>query len=157
MITAALWRTQRVRGWLELNRGRLYGLFGLLFAGMGLLWFLFPESGTREMQTFGFNWLGMFYAVVLLLSLSHADGPIAACLRKGWLRELGRVSYCIYIIHIVVNVVCHAMLLHTAPKISTAKGALVTLFAAFLTYGLAKISWIVYENPLVRKGHAFKY
>jgi peptidoglycan/LPS O-acetylase OafA/YrhL len=157
MVTAALWRSQNMRAWLELNRNRLYGLFGLLFTGMILLWFLFPESGTRGMQTFGFTWLGMFYAVVLLLSLSHADGPIAACLRNARLRELGKVSYCIYIIHIVVNVVCHAMILHTTPKISTAKGALVTLFAAFLSYGLAKVSWIVYENPLVRKGHGFKY
>jgi len=157
MLAAALWRNQGSRDWLERNGKKLYAFFGLLLTGVALLWIWAPESGTRGMQTFGFTWLGMFYVVALLLSLLKTSGPIARVMRIGWLRELGTVSYCVYIIHIVVNVVCHAVLLHTTPKISTVKGAVVTIAAAFLTYGIAKLSWVLYENPLLRRGHAFKY
>jgi peptidoglycan/LPS O-acetylase OafA/YrhL len=109
------------------------------------------------MQTIGFSCLGLFYSVALLLSLLSTNGPIARIMRISWLRELGKVSYCVYIIHIVVNVVCHALVLHASPRISTTRGAVVTIFAALLTYLLAKISWIFFENPLLRRGHAFKY
>ena len=67
------------------------------------------------------------------------------------------MSYCVYIIHIVVNVVLHALLLHKGPRISTGKGAIVTVIAGFVTYGIAKISWLLFEGPLQRRGHAFKY
>ena len=67
------------------------------------------------------------------------------------------MSYCVYIIHIVVNVVLHALLLHKGPRISTGKGAIVTVFAGFVTYSIAKVSWLLFEGPLQRRGHAFKY
>jgi len=157
MLAAALWRNEGWRDWLEQDGNKLYSLLALLLVGVAFLWIWAPQSGTAAMQTFGFTWLGMFYVVALLLSLLRTGGPIARVMRVGWLRELGTVSYCVYIIHIVVNVVCHAVLLHATPKISTPKGAVVTVAAAFLTYGLAKLSWIVYENPLLRRGHAFRY
>jgi len=157
MLAAVLWRNAEVRASLITNITKLYGLLGILAAGIGVLWLKAPQSGTRGMQTVGYTWLGLFYALLLLLSLSGSGGPIAQCMRIGWLREIGKVSYCIYIIHIVVNVVCHALLLHSSPKITTVKGATVTVLAAFLTYGIAKCSWIMLENPLLRRGHSFKY
>jgi peptidoglycan/LPS O-acetylase OafA/YrhL len=48
-------------------------------------------------------------------------------------------------------------LLHQAPRVSTPKGLAVTLFAAALTIVLAEISWVVLEEPLLRRGQAFKY
>jgi peptidoglycan/LPS O-acetylase OafA/YrhL len=57
-----------------------------------------------------------------------------------------------------VNVVLHAVLLHKVPRISTGKGAAVTVLAAFVTYGVAKMSWLLLEAPLQRRGHTkFKY
>ena len=109
------------------------------------------------MQSFGYTWMVLFYVVILLLAVGQSDGLIARIFRIRWLRELGVVSYCVYIIHLVVNVVLHAVLLHKSPRISTAKGAVVTVFAGFVTYAVAKASWIVFEAPLQRRGHAFKY
>jgi len=37
------------------------------------------------------------------------------------------------------------------------RGASVTLFSALVTFGLAWISWKIFEGPLVHLGHAFKY
>ena len=77
-------------------------------------------------------------------------------MRMAWLKELGKVSYCIYIIHLVVNVGCHTVL-HKSPQISTPTGVAVTIFAAAVTYLVAKTSWSIIEIPLLHRGHAFKY
>jgi peptidoglycan/LPS O-acetylase OafA/YrhL len=157
MLLAALWRKDDVKGWLCANVGKVYATCGILVVGVFALWIWAPTSSMLAMQTFGFTDLAFIYALLLLLALTHSDGPIASMMRMAWLREIGRVSYCIYIVHIVVNVACHAVLLHKAPRVSTARGAAVTLFAAGLTYGIAKTSWLLVEHPLLRKGHAFKY
>jgi peptidoglycan/LPS O-acetylase OafA/YrhL len=118
---------------------------------------LATQSTTLGMQSVGFTWMALFYVVILLLAVGYPGSWIASIFRNKWLRELGVVSYCVYIIHIVVNVVLHALLLHKGPRISTGKGAIVTVIAGFVTYGIAKISWLLFEGPLQRRGHAFKY
>lgn len=157
MLVAALWRKDDVKGWLYASVGKLYATCGILSVGVLALWIWAPTSSMLAMQIFGFTGLAFFYALLLLLALTQSNGPIASLMRMAWLREFGRVSYCIYIVHIVVNVACHAVLLHKAPRVSTARGAAVTLLAAGLTYGIAKTSWSLVEHPLLRKGHAFKY
>jgi len=157
MLLAALWRKEDIRVWLKDNLEKLYFAGGILLLGILSLWIWAAASSILIMQIVGFTCLAFFYACLLLLSLVHSTGPVAALMRTAWLRELGKVSYCVYIIHIVVNVGCHAVLLHKAPRISTARGALVTFLAAGLTYVAAKISWLLVEQPLLRRGHAFKY
>ncbi len=157
MLLAALWRRERVRTWFQDNIGKLYAAGGILSLSVLGLWIWAPNSGDLGMQISGFTCLAFFYACLLLLALLHPSGPVAALMRTAWLRELGKLSYCIYIIHIVVNVGCHAVLLHKAPQISTAKGAVVTFFAAAVTYVAARLSWLLIEHPLLRRGRAFKY
>jgi peptidoglycan/LPS O-acetylase OafA/YrhL len=95
--------------------------------------------------------------VILLLALIRRQGPIARLARMAWLRELGRVSYCVYIIHLAVNVACHTLLRRASPATSDWRGGAVTLFSALATFGIAWISWRIFEGPLVRLGHSFKY
>jgi len=125
--------------------------------GVAFLWKFSPHASDFAKQTIGLTWMAFFYATILLLANGHTSGWIARLLRIGWLHEISAVSYCIYIVHIVVNVVSHALFLHKVPRISTGKGAAVTFLAAALTYAVAKLSWILLESPMQRRGHAFKY
>jgi peptidoglycan/LPS O-acetylase OafA/YrhL len=101
--------------------------------------------------------MAFFYGVILLLVLTRPTSLLSAAARIGWLRELGSVSYCVYLIHLVADVLCHAILLHDTPRFSNGKAVAVSLFAGFLTYGIAKFSWIILERPLLRYGHSFSY
>ena len=105
----------------------------------------------------GFTTLAFFYALILLLAVARPAGLIARWARMGWLREIGRVSYCMYIIHLVVNVLLHSVLRRASPATTDARGAAVTVCAAFATYGIAWLSWKLFEGPLIHRGHAFKY
>ena len=157
MLAAALTRGEDPVFSVAPNARKLYAILGALSIGVAALWLVSPQASTFGMQSFGYTWMALFYVVILLLAVGQPDGLIARIFRIRWLGELGVVSYCVYIIHLVVNVVLHAVLLHKSPRISTAKGALVTVFAGFVTYAVAKASWIVFEAPLQRRGHAFKY
>jgi peptidoglycan/LPS O-acetylase OafA/YrhL len=157
MLAAVGWRREGFREWLAARSGSLYAILAVLFAGVAALWNWSPQSLTPAMETIGFTWLAVFYVVILILALIRRDGPIACLMRLSWLRELGRISYCVYIIHLAVNVICHSLLRRASPATSDWRGAAVTVFAAFATVGIASISWKVFEGPLVRLGHSFKY
>jgi peptidoglycan/LPS O-acetylase OafA/YrhL len=93
----------------------------------------------------------------LLLAIAHTSGAIATLMRVGWLCEAGRVSYAMYIIHLVINNVLHTLLLHAPPATTSPRALLVTIAAGFATYAAAWLSWHVIEHPLLRHGHAHKY
>jgi peptidoglycan/LPS O-acetylase OafA/YrhL len=74
----------------------------------------------------------------------------------NWLRELGRVSYCMYLIHQIVNLFCHNFL--TTQSNNGGSWKLLTVpMVASVVYLIAKLSWIYFEDPMQRRGHAFKY
>lgn len=157
MLAAVLWRREEFRAWLEVHCAAVYAMLGVLFAGVIALWKWVPESRMYGMETIGYTWLAAFFAVILLLVLVRREGSLARLARMRWLRELGRVSYCAYIIHLVVNVIFHSFLRHAPPATSDLRGATVTILAAFATYAIAWVSWKVLEGPLLKVGHSFKY
>lgn len=154
MLAAMIWSNPNGREWLGRHALSLYALFGVLFAGVAWLW-RWPLPALT--QTLGYTWLALFFAVVLLLAISRPQSPLAVFARHGFLREMGGVSYCVYIIHTTVFLFCHRILLHSLPDFTDVKVAAVTLLAALITYGIAKCSWKFLEEPLLRRGHAYRY
>jgi peptidoglycan/LPS O-acetylase OafA/YrhL len=109
------------------------------------------------MQSVGFSWLAIFFGLILILTLVSPRGPIASLARMSWLHELGRVSYCLYLIHQAVNLFCQAILQPTPDSTNDWKVLAVPTVAIVLSYAIAKLSWIYLDQPLLRRGHTFKY
>ena len=157
MLAACLYRSESGSLWLAQNLRALRAILAVAFAGVVWLFLYAYGSVTPAMQTFGFTWMAFFYATVLLLAVQHRTGWLAGFLRNPLCRELGTVSYCVYLIHVIVNVCLHAVIFHRAPRISTPSAALVTILAIRITYAIAKLSWIYFEEPMQRRGHVYKY
>ncbi len=157
MLAAILWRNASVRARLATRPRVLYLFLGLFSAGAVVLWRWSPQSLTFGMESAGYTCMAIFYGVILLLVLARPTSLLAGAARISWLRERGSVSYCVYLIHLVVDVFCHAILLHDTPRFSNGRAVAVSLFAGFLTYGIAKFSWTILERPLLRYGHSFSY
>jgi len=157
VIAALLWNNPQAREWIQTHALVLYGLFVIFFAGVAYLWRWHSDPLLPLTQTVGYTCLALFFAVVLLLVLSGRAYLLSAVMRLGFLREIGGVSYCIYIIHTAVFLFCHQILLHALPAVTDVKAAGVTFLAAFMTYAIAKLSWKYFEQPLLRRGHAFQY
>jgi peptidoglycan/LPS O-acetylase OafA/YrhL len=157
MLAALSWRNGAFRGWLSEHAGILYLLFWLLLSGVVLLARYAPDQHSLPMESFGYTWIAFFYVSVLLLALSRPAGPLASLTRMGWLRGLGGVSYCMYLIHQAVNLLFRALLQPSAPGNGNLKTLLAPVFAAVATYGLAWFSWRHFEGPLLQLGYRFKY
>jgi peptidoglycan/LPS O-acetylase OafA/YrhL len=157
MLAAIAWRSPKVRLWLTTNIRLLYTSAGLLFSGYGLLCWYAPDSNSLAINSFGFTWIAIFYALLLLIALAGSNGWLARVVRMAWLREIGRVSYCMYIVHLIAALFFYSVLLREPPEIVTLPGACVAAVAAAVTYLAARLSWTLLEHPLVRIGHGFKY
>ena len=157
MLAAIVWSSGKGRAWLTSHAAAMHGLFVALFAGVAFLWRWHSDPLQPLTQTIGYTWLALFFAVVMLIGISRNGSAIAVIARLGFLREIGGVSYCIYIIHTTVFLFCHRILLHALPVATDERAAAVTLLAALLTYGIAKLSWKYLEEPLLRRGHEYKY
>lgn len=157
ILVSILWKDPASHVWLSGHIRSIYwttaGLFLLAFGPMYLV--SGPENAF--VFSFGFTWITIFYALLLVTVLVGSGGWIAFAMRIGWLRAIGRVSYCMYIIHWILDLFFHAVLLHARPQIVTLPGAGISLLAGIATYAVAWVSWQILEGPLVRIGHAFRY
>jgi len=157
MLAAILWKEGHVRSWYAAYRREFYVGLGVLGSALPFFvkWLFSPYA--FWMGTIGYSWLALFFTGLLLLSLLEGGGLWARFLRLRFLREMGCLSYCMYLIHLLLLGVCHAWILRAVPRVDDLPGAAVTLLAFLLTYGFAKISWVFFERPLVKRGHAFQY
>ncbi len=105
----------------------------------------------------GYTWLALFFASGPLLAILRPQSPLAIFARFGFLREMGGISYCVYIIHTTVFVFCNRILLHSLPEVTDGSVASVSFLAALITYAIAKMSWKCLEEPSVRRGHGYRY
>jgi peptidoglycan/LPS O-acetylase OafA/YrhL len=157
MLAAVFWRVPEFRAWLVRNKNILYAIFGLFLAGMSVLgiWFQSPDSSLT--QTVGYSWIALFYVSLLLIALTDAAGPIARVARIGWLGQWGRISYCIYLIHAPVKYFCTRLMTHSGSQFTWWRSGVPLLLSVAITFGIAKLSWMFLEAPLLQKGHRYKY
>jgi peptidoglycan/LPS O-acetylase OafA/YrhL len=157
VLLAVAWRKDWFRAFLAAHRPLLQRTLLALFFGVGVsLWWLAHPLNIVTVAI-GFTWLAMFYSCLLLVVLSHTQGWLAAVIRWSVLRWLGTISYCVYLIHLTINVLAHRILLHSPPQVYNEAGVGVTLLAAVLTLAVATLSWQYLEKPLIRLGHTYLY
>lgn len=134
--------------------------FWLLGGGLVGLNIWRQELATAEsivMATIGYTWIGLFYALLLLLLLLNQGQRVTAFFRNPVMRWLGEISYSFYLVHIPIIGLCFGAVLGMNPRIANLKELLVSLIALALSLGLATISWRWLEKPIVRWGHSFQY
>lgn len=157
VLLAVGWRDNVWKTWVLRNRRLFFGITLLLMAGVISLAYTSASPYSFTMAVWGFSTIDLFFSCLLVTVLLFPEGFAGGIFRFPPLIEFGRISYCIYIIHQVVNLLCHFILLHPTPTILSWQGTAATLLAVVATYGIAKISWIWLENPLLRRGHEYKY
>jgi len=157
ILAAVAWRWPVVRAYLENNRALLQRAVSYMLILLAILmWWLARPNGIVT-YTVGYTALAFFYTSLMLLAISQREGVIAKVMRGKWLRYLGRISYCVYLIHLTVNEWAHRILLSRSPSISDTRGISVTLLALLFTLFIASLSWRYFEKPLIAKGHAYSY
>jgi peptidoglycan/LPS O-acetylase OafA/YrhL len=105
----------------------------------------------------GYTWLAFFYVVTLLMVLGNPAGPIASVMRLRGLRRLGRISYCVYIIHQAVVFLVLKSLPSFVMSSTLLRTAVAPIVAIGITLAVAELSWKFFENKLITRGHSYSY
>lgn len=156
VLCAVLIRNPGTRHLLADSIPWLYGLLALFVLGFG--WLTFHSAfDPRAMAFYGYSWLALMYACLLLIATLEQQGPVKALARLSILGRFGMLAYGIYLTHQAVNALLHGWLLQQVPAIHNPTDILVTLLAFAVTYLLALLSWTYFEKPLVDIGHRLAY
>jgi peptidoglycan/LPS O-acetylase OafA/YrhL len=163
-ILCACWvRNEAGRHWLEQNPDRLCLALVVLLAGAGYLTAVahaqrsFDGLTSFEMVSFGYSWMALLYACLLLIVATRKQGLMVRLTRFTPLRHLGIISYSVYLMHMAINSLVHDLILGKEPHLNNLPGGMVTLAALLLTLVLAAFSWHYFEKPIIRWGHSFSY
>lgn len=157
VLAAIMWANPQARSRLQNNVRNSYA--GLISCAASLVavsyWIMKPDSFMTA--TLARSVIGFFFLFLMIIALTDTKGFIGKVFRWGPLRELGKVSYCVYIIHRAVNWALHRYVLHSEPRFDGWSAIGVTLLAFAATMALAELSWRYFESPLIRRGHRYSY
>jgi peptidoglycan/LPS O-acetylase OafA/YrhL len=160
VLAAYALRHDRARQWIFSHAKALVGALAVLGAGLALLNAWRQELtliGTAGMSIIGYTWIAAFYTCLLVLVVTQTQGALARLFRTGALRWLGEISYGLYLIHIPVLGLFHAVAYGRAPLVTNGRELAVTLGALLTSLLLAALSWKFLERPIINWGRTFEY
>ena len=128
---------------------------GMAYQGWGPL--------SPPMATAGYTLLAFLYTGCLLIALLKIP-VVERVLSTQWLMKLGGISYCVYLIHRPVIRAATQLLggslqragvhFHFEQSATITLGALIGIG---LTIVIANLSWRFFEQPMIRRGHTYKF
>jgi peptidoglycan/LPS O-acetylase OafA/YrhL len=157
VLLAVGWRNEECKTRFLRHKGVILALFSMVLLAVVILAFLNPQPYSRAAAIWGLTCIDASCAFLLAFATMLPGGLWASICRWPFLRELGRLSYCLYVIHQAINLICHEVIFGTSPRFLGWSTAAVTVLAALLTYALAKLSWTFFERPLLHRGQVYKF
>lgn len=130
---------------------------GVLTAGA--LVFAYGRQGvaTNTMTTVGHTWFAGLFFTAIIVALTLPAGSLKSLFFNAPLRWLGTYSYGVYLFHLPILGLCHALILNQSPRIATWTDAGVTLAAITITLIFSVISYHVMEKKFLKLGHRWNY
>jgi peptidoglycan/LPS O-acetylase OafA/YrhL len=157
VLLAVSWGDDRCKAWLRQRLPLLYAVLAVLLAGVLYMAAVRASPVGLTLDIWGLSCIDLFFTTLLLLTLLTPTSAWSAFCRWPAFRNIGQVSYCMYVIHLEMYYVFHQVLLHSQLGITTLPAVAVTVLAMAATWALARLSWRFFESPLLRLAHAFRY
>ena len=161
LCTGALlaWVLRKPGFWDRLSRSRsaFINWGAALSIILCCIMFYEPRASTWFMARYGYLYLSLFYAFLILASITFTDSHLSRFLRWRALRFIGKVSFCLYLIHPGMNVLAFAYLRNKLPIIENWNDLVVSAAAFAACLGVAYLSLRFFELPLLRIGQKYKY
>jgi peptidoglycan/LPS O-acetylase OafA/YrhL len=138
----------------RLIRRHSRALYGCLVALVLAFATMLKWTSCSYVCTAGYSLLGITFFLFIVLLLVTPLPRMREALSASWLRWLGAVSYCVYLVHEPIKIGLFLLLLPGAePAISGLSSVFVTVAALVATLAVAHVSWRVIERPLIHRGH----
>lgn len=135
------------------------------FLGLLLLWFIDGNFfyWSKNVATYGYTLLAMFFGAVLF-QVMHEKRAVALsrCLRSQFMRQCGKYSYALYMVHVPVASLLYPAIFQALDKyglnVNYEIGFLMFAFAAFaVSWLLSVASWHLFEKHILSLKRYFIY
>jgi peptidoglycan/LPS O-acetylase OafA/YrhL len=150
VLAAMLVRNEAATRWVRHNISAGYVCFAILLCGPAAM---LKFEQTRFIETLGISLLDLLYVCLLILVLVAPVRPMTWIFRGKWIRWLGTVSYCVYLIHPTVLASVFRIAGYSEPSIVDFRTFSLTAIALVVMFYLAQLSWKYLESPLNRRAH----
>jgi len=160
ILLAILWQTPDIKTWICDHLPWIY--CGLVLAAPICVGFQFlairnPAYGGALSVGFGRSAVEVWSLFLILIALVNQGKKSISALRWSLLREVGKVSYCLYLIHWGVLWAVLHFVFHARPGDGAWSDGIGGIIAFALALGVSVVSWKYMEGPLQRRGHLFSY
>jgi peptidoglycan/LPS O-acetylase OafA/YrhL len=157
VLAALLVRNPIFWTWLQSHRRVLWSVTTFFFLGVVYLTWQGYDALSFPMTTWGFSWLAVFYACVLLIAVSTTSGLVPRVLQNSYLMRLGTLAYCSYLVHVaIMNALRHPLKAYF-PQFPVGAWLVGGILGIALTLAVATLSYDYFEKPLLRRGHQYSY
>ena len=101
----------------------------------------------------GYTVRALFYTAFLLIAVLETRGPTYWLTRLKILQWCGVWAYCLYLTHNIIPALATAAINRVGMETSMVTSGL----SIALVFLVAPVSWQLFERPLLRIGHKWKY
>jgi peptidoglycan/LPS O-acetylase OafA/YrhL len=148
---ALLYQYKNLIDTLRQHTRELWFIFFMLGGGLLLL---FANFG---MGNFRFTWIALFMGSFILLVLANPNARALGWLESGLLKQIGKYSYGIYMLHLPVLILVFWAAGRADTKINNMGDVYVTLISIVATVAVSVLSFHFFEKPLLNIGKKYKY
>ena len=118
---------------------------------------LIAKNTDAHMALWGHTYLAWLYGAVLFVVLQNRGADRLAPLRSGPAAFFARISYALYLVHVVVAF-CLSIVFGVSRDVSTISGLVLAASAFGLSVAICEFSYRWLEGPLIKFGHQrFRY
>jgi peptidoglycan/LPS O-acetylase OafA/YrhL len=161
MILALVWRSEDGGRWLT-ARARFFAHGIVLFTACGVtLLYLAGSAGLTGrvlLAVFTRTAMQLSCLCLMIYVLTNPDSIACRLLRSEPMRGVGRISYCLYLVHFGVLWMISRFVFHAHLGQSFRRDAASAVLGVATSLLIATLSWRYLEQPLFGKAHArYKY
>jgi peptidoglycan/LPS O-acetylase OafA/YrhL len=160
VLLSIAWANPKARIRIRENISWVYRSMVALFVCSAIFeYFTMKEVRHTQALTDGFGRtaLELFSLCLMVIALVNQGKPSAAFMRWPWLRQIGQLSYCIYLTHWGIFWAVLTFGFHARAGLDVNVDLIAGGLALALTLALSQISWTYLEGPMLKRSHRYSY
>jgi peptidoglycan/LPS O-acetylase OafA/YrhL len=155
VLAALVVRDERARAFLAMRRNLLRSVLLACCSVMAAMTYKGWGMMSTAMSTVGYTCSALMYVSVLLITLTTPGSAWGRVFRIGWLRWLGTISYCLYLVHCDLLTVVYRLFGYRQPRLLHWYDLFPVATALACALLVSHLSWKLLESRMVSIGHRF--
>jgi peptidoglycan/LPS O-acetylase OafA/YrhL len=157
VLAALAVRNERALAFLASRRYLLRSLALMCFAVVVVMTLKYWGMGSTAMSTVGYTCTALMYVSVLLMTVTAPGSAWGRIFRTAWLRWMGTIAYCLYLVHADVLLIVCRMFGYARPRLGHWNDVFPLATALAFSLLISHLSWKYFESGMVSIGHRFTY